>query len=318
MVQRITPAGVHEWPSCAWWHTTYSIDAADESAAELGQIVCGAQAEQLVIAPRVQEMLDALPNAQGIDDWLWDLCEPESVSDAHRMLQAAGAEVQVTNTFGCAAHLARQAHISDALDELDLVARRATRCAHNSQARFVLGGVGPLQERGTESKEASGADAREARRAQAIWRALAEKLLAGDASGLYASGFAQLDEFKLCCEALSQVSRRPLIAGIPWQQATSGAKLNEWAEALWAAGAHVLCLEGVPLAQAAQASGALVDACAKVGCAPAILFVGAKATPETLTAAAAAACEHGVHLAGVAPHGVPAAIGTFAAGFGAL
>lgn len=123
----------------AWKREDFD-DADDAIAAEFGRGLAE-QRERLVFSGSVRDVLLSWsqPSDSDIPAALWNLCDAEAVSQAHALFHDAGADVSVTNTWGCGPRALKKLDVTAPCDR---VCNAAVRSARSCSPRFVAGLVG--------------------------------------------------------------------------------------------------------------------------------------------------------------------------------
>ncbi len=132
-------------------------------------------------------VLMSQPGAADIPPAFWNLAEPQAVANVHRLYEAAGAQVLITNTFQASAPALARAEIDPSMAEVNRAAVDEARAAY---PQVVLGSVGPC------GIGCSKRDSPAFRRARAAYRDQAHALLAAGVDGVLLETFASIQDLE--------------------------------------------------------------------------------------------------------------------------
>ncbi len=96
--------------------------------------------ETLLVQGPMGSVLLSEPGAADIPPAFWNLAEPQTVARIHRLYEASGAQVMLTNTFQASGPALRRDGIARPMREVNRAAVDAGRAA---RPQFVAGSVGP-------------------------------------------------------------------------------------------------------------------------------------------------------------------------------
>lgn len=123
----------------AWQREDFD-DANDALAADLG---CGLREHRakLVLSGNVSEVIASWSqqDASSVPNALWDLCDAESVSQAHQLFRDAGANAALANTEDCGPRMLKRFDVASSVQR---VCNAALRSAFSCASPWVVGNVG--------------------------------------------------------------------------------------------------------------------------------------------------------------------------------
>lgn len=176
-----------------------------QTAMEKGLIFDGAMGTMLIDAG-----LDG-----GMPSEAWVLERPEQISAVHQAYVGAGAEVITTCTFGASGIKLAKAGLSARADDINRQAARLARSAAGGD-RFVAGNMGPLGQLLQPHGELSRSAAVDSFTQQA-------SVLAQNGVDLFlAQTFFDLEESLAAIEGIRQVSAKPILATLTFQEIPKG------------------------------------------------------------------------------------------------
>lgn len=117
----------------------------------------------------------------------WNAAEPQTVSNVHRMYEAAGAQVLITNTFQASAPALTRDEVVPSVAEVNRAAVDDARAAH---PQCLLGSIGPC---GIDWFQE---DASEYREARAAYREQAHDLLNDGVDGILLETFTSIRDLQ--------------------------------------------------------------------------------------------------------------------------
>ncbi|MGN0055821.1 MAG: homocysteine S-methyltransferase family protein [Atopobiaceae bacterium] len=120
------------------WERTAFDDANDQIAAELGTGLSQGT-KRFVLSGDPAQILDQETRQLGIAPALWDISDEEGLAQAHQLFADAGADVALTNTWGCGPAGLKRLGVQATVDQ---VCDRAVRAALSCSPAAVAGQVG--------------------------------------------------------------------------------------------------------------------------------------------------------------------------------
>ncbi len=160
--------------------TYYNRSGAAELVERLGNEVLLAQGP-------VGSVLMSQLEAAEIPPAFWNLAEPQTVANIHRMYVAAGAQVLITNSFQANGPALERDQMLPDVREVNRAATDAARAAH---PQVLLGSMGAC------GIDWIRQDSPEFRAARAVYRAQAHALLAAGVDGLLLETFTSIRELE--------------------------------------------------------------------------------------------------------------------------